>query len=132
MGYEQRLHTILKNGEYFYGDQENSLEKNGYSLVLSTNFILHKAYLEMYQMPEFLPRPIYKYVDEKMNCEDIAIAMMVTEFLEKYSTPQTCCISLHAKHYPYNLEAQNRKFSGINNIVIVITVCQSLPMVMKA
>ncbi len=87
--------------------ETNSLEKNGYSLVLSTNFILHRAYLEMYQMPEFLPRAIYKYVDEKMNCEDIAIAMMVTGFLEQYGTPQACCLSMYAKHNPYNLEAMN-------------------------
>ena len=110
LGYEQRLHTIEKNGQYFYGEKDNALEKYGYSLVLSTNFILHRAYLEMYQLPDFLPPGIYKYVDEKMNCEDIAIAMMVTEFLETYGNPQSCCLSMHAKHYPYNLEAQNREY----------------------
>lgn len=73
-------------------------------------------------MPEYLPRTIYKYVDEKMNCEDIAIVMMVTEFLEKYSVPQSCCLSLHAKHYPYNLEAMNRECIWQLQVVCIIVL----------
>ena len=51
-----------------------------------------------------------EYIDNVMNCEDIAMSLMVTDFLANYSTPQSCCLGLKAKHYPYNLEAQNREF----------------------
>ena len=70
--------------------------------------IIHKMYLHMFQT--HIPSLMHEYIDNQMNCEDIAISLMVTDFLAIYSTPQSCCLGLEAKHYPYNLEAQNREF----------------------
>ena len=106
LGFERRTHTVT-NGSYRYGENTDTLRKLGYSMVLSTNFILHKAYLEMFQIPEFLPKGIYRYVDVKMNCEDFAMAIMVTDFFERVSSPQSCCIVLKGKRFPYNLEEEN-------------------------
>ena len=61
-------------------------------------------------MPEFLNPSILDYVDKWMNCEDLAMCLMVADFLAKVTYPQVSCVGLKAKHYPYNLEAQNSKF----------------------
>lgn len=107
-GFERRMHTILPDGSYYYGDTGDTLETFGYSLLISANIILHKTYLEMFQIPGFLPTEIKEYIDDHMNCEDIAICIMASAFLERTSYPQTACMSIKARHYPYNLEAQNR------------------------
>lgn len=111
LGFEHRTHTILSDGTYYYGDKEGKSINHGYSLLISANIILHKKYLEMFQVPLFLPNGIHKYINEHMNCEDIAICLMVTDFLERVSFPQSGCISLRAKQYPQNLEAKNRKYN---------------------
>ena len=95
----------MPDGSYSYEEKDDTLSKYGYSLVLSTNFILHKAYLEMYHRSEFLPSGIREYVDSKMNCEDFAMCMLVTHFLDRVGSPQSCCIA--RKQYPYNLQDQN-------------------------
>ena len=64
----------------------------------------------MYNMPEFLNPSILDYVDKWMNCEDLAMCLMVADFLAKVTYPQVSCVGLKAKHYPYNLEAQNSEF----------------------
>ena len=123
LGFEHRTHTILSDGTYYYGDKEGKSINHGYSLLISANIILHKKYLEMFQVPLFLPIGIHKYIDEHMNCEDIAICLMVTDFLERVSFPQSGCIGLRAKRYPQNLEAKNRKYT--NECFITIKSCLS-------
>ena len=63
----------------------------------------------MYHRSEFLPSGKCKYVDSKMNCEDFAMCMLVTHFLDRVSSPQLCCIyiALKGKQYPHNLQDQN-------------------------
>ena len=76
--------------------------------MISATFIMHKAYLEMFHDPTFLPQSIYDYINTNMNCEDLAMCIMVTDFLIKTTYPQTCCVSVKTKKYPINLEATNR------------------------
>ena len=64
-------------------------------------------------MSHFLPNAIYKYIDKNMNCEDLAMCIMVTDFLRRMSFPQTCCVSVNAKQFPMNLEATNREFGWV-------------------
>ena len=103
------MHTILPDGSYLYGDKEDMLLKLGYSMVLSTNFILHKAYFEMFQLNEFLPSGIVEYVDKKMNCEDFAMCIMVADFLQRVSSTRSCCLVVKGRFYPSNLEEKNGK-----------------------
>lgn len=112
MGFEFRTHTLAPNGSYNYGAKTKGDELLGYSLLISANFIVHKAYLEMFNMPEFINSSMTDYVNEQMNCEDLAMCTMVADFLSKVSYPQTSCVGMKAKHYPYNLEAQNSKPSS--------------------
>lgn len=99
----------MQDGSYVYGEKDDVLQALGYSIVLSTNFILHKAYFEMFQMDEFLPQGIMDYVDEKMNCEDFAMCLMVGDYLERISSTQSCCLVVKGKYYPANLEEKNGK-----------------------
>ncbi len=105
LGFEVRTHTILPDGSYQYGTSTPETKNLGYSLVLT--IILHKAYLEMYQMEEFLDKNMLNYINENFNCEDLAMCIMVADFLANVSYPQTSCIGMKPKQYPYNLEAQN-------------------------
>lgn len=108
MGFEFRTHTVFSNGTYFYGATSKMDEKLGYSLLISANFLIHKAYMEMFHIPEFMNTSMIEYINHHMNCEDLAMCIMVADFLSKVSYPQTSCIGLKPKHYPYNLEGENR------------------------
>lgn len=77
--------------------------------MISATFILHKAYLEMFHNPIFVPHSIYHYINKYKNCEDLAMCIMVTDFLIKTTYLQTCCISIKGKKNPINLEATNGK-----------------------
>ena len=83
--------------------------------MISATFIMSKTYLEMFHISHFLPNAIYKYIDKNMNCEDLAMCIMVTDFLRRMSFPQTCCVSVNAKQFPMNLEATNREFGWVWN-----------------
>ncbi len=50
--------------------------------------IMHRVYLEMFSDHDVLPRSIFEYIDEIMNCDDLAICVMVTKFLKDVSWPQ--------------------------------------------
>ena len=58
-------------------------------------------------MDEFIDVSMIDYVNKNFNCEDLAMCTMVADFLAKVSYPQTSCVGMKAKHYPYNLEAEN-------------------------
>ncbi|XP_011405216.2 PREDICTED: exostosin-like 2 [Amphimedon queenslandica] len=109
VGFEERTYDTLPDGTFFYGTKKGlQSEKYGYSAMISATFIMSKTYLEMYHQPHFLPSAIYDYINKNMNCEDIAMCLMVTDFLRRTSFPQTCCVSVNAKRFPINLEATNR------------------------
>ena len=101
------MHT-MSEGNYVYGPLPNTKEL-GYSIMISTAHIIHKAYMEMFNDPLMLPEPIHNYIDQKMNCEDLAMCIMVTGFLSRATWPQSCAIAVKPIHVPYNLEAQGRK-----------------------
>ena len=63
----------------------------------------------MFQLEEFVPRGVVQYVDEKMNCEDFAMCIMVGDFLERISFAQSCCFVVKGRNYPANLEEKNGK-----------------------
>ena len=65
----------------------------------------------MFNMPEFMNTSMINYVNQQLNCEDLAMCTMAADFLAKVSYPQTSCMGMKAKHFPYNLEAQNSEFT---------------------
>ena len=67
--------------------------------------ILHKAYLEMFFDPEIMPRDMLDYVNKGKNCEDLAMNVLATKFLEDVSWHQPAALSYKPKDQIKNMEA---------------------------
>lgn len=48
-----------------------------YSMALTGTAFIHRDYLYWYT--HFLPRPIYSYIQDNMNCEDVAMSLFVSK-----------------------------------------------------
>uniref|UniRef100_A0A7S2LXX7 Glycosyl transferase 64 domain-containing protein n=1 Tax=Skeletonema marinoi TaxID=267567 RepID=A0A7S2LXX7_9STRA len=59
-----------------YGYMSTTEKSNSYSLTLPRASFLHKDYLDLYIMA--MPRPIYLYVAQHFECEDIAMSFFVS------------------------------------------------------
>jgi len=55
------------------------------SMVLPGSAFLHKRYLWLYTY--MMPRPIRQWIDEKMNCEDIAMNFLISNLTQKSPIP---------------------------------------------
>jgi hypothetical protein len=56
------------------------------NFVLTKASFLHSKYLELYTNDETFPREIKDYVDEHMNCEDIAMSMLVANYTKYHAS----------------------------------------------
>ena len=109
VGFEYRMH-VEESGTYYYGPRPEkglSPEKFGYSLMISATTYLHKAYLEMFHDSRFLPRTTIDYIDQLMNCEDLAICVMVGKFLEDIHQPQCAVLAVKTQGKITNMEAMS-------------------------
>ena len=70
----------------------------------SASSYLHKAYLEMFHDPRILPKTTIDYIDHMMNCEDLAICVMVAKFLEDIHQPQSAVLSVQTQGKITNME----------------------------
>ncbi len=61
-------------------------------MMVGATTIFHKAYLEMYFDPNVLPQGLFEYINNVRNCDDIALSIMVTKFLEDVSLKQTAAL----------------------------------------
>jgi hypothetical protein len=83
--------------------------------------ILHRAYLEMYFDRKVLPRGIFEYVNNNMNCEDLSMNIMVTEFLENVSWQQPAALAVKPIGKIQNLEGEACKYySRIPTVIICL------------
>jgi hypothetical protein len=64
------------NTNWKYGYMSTTEKSNSYSLTLPRASFLHKDYLDLYIMA--MPRPIYLYVAQHFECEDIAMSFFVS------------------------------------------------------
>ena len=48
-----------------------------FNIILTKAAFLHKKYLDIYSNPELHPQDVLDHVDKVMNCEDIAMAMLI-------------------------------------------------------
>lgn len=70
---------------------------------------LHRVYLDMYFDPLVVPRNLLDYVNEKKNCEDILMSIMVTKFLNDMHRPQCGVLAVKAAWID-NLEEEACEF----------------------
>ncbi|VEU37523.1 unnamed protein product [Pseudo-nitzschia multistriata] len=57
-----------------------------FNIILTKASFLHSRYLELYTSDDSFPREIKDYVDEHMNCEDIAMSVLVANYTNQYRT----------------------------------------------
>ena len=97
------------NGIYSYGSDEmesqTELGSQTYSMVLTGAAFIHLNYLKMFNSTSVVPRAVHRLIDEKHNCEDLAVNVLVGDYLERVDMAQ--CPGLFVKPTKYiNLEKE--------------------------
>ena len=64
------------SNDWKYGYMSTTETSNRYSMTLPRASFIHRDYLDLYTMA--LPRPIYMYVAQNLECEDIAMSFLVS------------------------------------------------------
>jgi len=76
-----RCASLAKNGEWKYGFCSKKEEEDVYSMIITNLAFAHISFLDYYSSDDPSMTTIRKYVDDKLNCEDIAlnyVASMLT------------------------------------------------------
>lgn len=76
----------LVNESYVYSVHLNTTTEKSYSMVLAGEAFYHIGYLELFNSS--LPADVYDLVDITQNCDDIAMNVMVANYLERHGQPQ--------------------------------------------
>eukprot|EP00804_Cyclotella_cryptica_P025193 CCRYP_016985-RA/>CCRYP_016985-RA protein AED:0.13 eAED:0.15 QI:0/0/0/1/1/1/2/0/544 len=79
VGFDVRTHVVDESEEglkWKYGYMSTTESSNRYSLTLPRASFLHRDYLDLYTMA--LPRPMYAYIAQHFECEDIAMSFFVS------------------------------------------------------
>lgn len=94
VGFDVRSHVVdynnneEKNGKegknnkshWKYGYMSTTEASKRYSISLPRASFIHRDYLDLYTMA--LPRPIYTYVAQNLECEDIAMSFLVSSLTQ--------------------------------------------------
>jgi len=83
-GFYPRLSVHRRDGrseltEYVYKSWPSVFYRDAFNVVLTKAGFLHSRYLELYSGSTH-PEEIRNYIDDNMNCEDLAMAMMVANY----------------------------------------------------
>jgi hypothetical protein len=113
VGFYPRKHIQSPTtGLYSYGSDElDSLTDLGsfsYSMVLTGAAFVHKQYIEMFNDHSVVPRAVHNLIDSRQNCEDIAMNVMVGQYLVG-ETGRPHCSGLFVK--PVQLQNLERETS---------------------
>ena len=73
-GFSFRSHSSDSNGHYFY---RNKVHEPLYSMILTKAAFLHKEYMRKFS--ETLGPEILNMIDSFMNCEDIAMNVVISD-----------------------------------------------------
>ena len=101
------MHSRDSKGIYHYGpalQYGSTPDKHGYSMLISASFIIHKVYMELFHS-WYMPNKVIQHIDSNMNCEDIAMCILVAKFLGDISWKQSAVLSVKPKIPLKNLEA---------------------------
>ena len=79
-------------------------------MVLTGAAFVHLNYLKMFNSTSATPKAVHELIDELHNCEDLAVNVMVGDYLAKVERPQ--CSGLFVKPTKViNLEKETGKFA---------------------
>ena len=121
VGFYPRKHVRSPtNGLYSYGSDElDSLTELGsfsYSMVLTGAAFIHKRYVKMFNDRSIVRQEVHNLIDVMNNCEDIAMNVMVGQYLlRELGRPR--CSGLFVK--PVQLQNLEKETSELNNVVEV-------------
>ena len=73
-------------------------------MMLPATCFMHRVYQAIYHDPDVFPKELFDYINECMNCDDIALNFMVARFLADINMPQPCIITVGHKGRILNLE----------------------------
>ena len=108
IGFEHRTHVTLGNGSLSYDMTIYSRPRINYSMILTSTSILHKAYLEMFFDDNILPKGMIDYIDQRKNCEDIGINVMVTKFLQDLGHSHSAALAVKPSQEIRNMEKMTK------------------------
>ena len=80
-------------------------------MVLTGASFVHKDYLKMFS--ETVPWEIHEMIDRKMNCEDLAINVMVGDYLARIGMPQPSAVFVAHKTPIQYIANQASKLTSI-------------------
>ena len=104
VGFEHRTHFQLENGSFWYDLLDSSKPRKNYSMILTSTTIVHKTYLWMFFDDSILPKGMIEYIDERKNCEDIALNVMVAKFLADVGQGQAAALAIRPRREVRNME----------------------------
>ena len=110
VGFFARKHVELSNGIFVYGgpslDSGTRLGRYSYSLILIGATFMHREYLEIFNSDE-VPSAVREMIDQKDNCEDIALNFVVGRHLAKTSVAGRQCVGVYVEPmYTINRESK--------------------------
>ena len=73
-------HHDKEKTKWKYGYMSTTESSNRYSMTLPRASFIHRDYLDIYTLA--LPREIYKYIAENLECEDIAMSFLVSSLTD--------------------------------------------------
>lgn len=98
VGWYPRKHVRSSNGIFTYGsfelDSGTFLGSYVYSMVLIGAAFVHRGYLEMFNSP-FVPKVVHSLIDQFQNCDDLALNVMIADYLAREDRPQ--CNGIYVK-----------------------------------
>jgi len=109
IGFEERTHTYQKDGSLWYGVYSGA-KNPGYSMMVGSITMFHKAYLEMYFDTKIVPAEVVDYIDKTMNCDDLWLNIMVSKFLGDVSWKQPSALVIDLGGTITNLESKACKY----------------------
>lgn len=84
VGYYPRLASSPRSGgnqgEFVYHGWPTVFLQRSFNFVLTKASFLHKQYLDVYSDKTQHPQQILDYVDAHMNCEDVAMSLLVANY----------------------------------------------------
>ena len=85
-------------------------------MILTSSAMLNVKYLDMFQTT--LPAKYMTHIKEFMNCEDIAMNVIVADYLAKVNSRHktSCCIKVKSQHKIKKLESKN----GMSNNFLLL------------
>jgi len=113
IGFEERGHVTLKDGSFFYNNSNSVRRSLGYSLILIGSSFFHRAYMEMYFDPNFVPTEIISFIDKVFNCDDMWFNIMASKFLSDVGWNQPAGLKVHPIGKVENMEREACKHNHL-------------------